>query len=74
MHEQEKAGGDLLRKVIPKSEKRQEKGEGRGEFSLRGLVGKRDSWAGCLRGRIVVRFLAHLARESYFEWFSLLWF
>ena len=59
MHEQEEAGRDLLRKA--------EEEQKRGEFSLRGLVGKRDSWAGCLRGRIVVRFLAHLAGESYFK-------
>ena len=30
-------------------------------------MGKRHSWASCLRGRIVVQFLAHLAGESYFE-------
>ena len=29
-------------------------------------MGKRHSWAGCLRGRIVVQFLAYLAGESYF--------
>ena len=75
MHEQEEAGGDLPSKVIPRSEgegreKEEEQGEEeekRAKFRLRGLVGKRHSLAGCLRGRIVVRFLAHLAGESYFE-------
>ena len=39
----------------------------RGEFSLRKLGEKRDSLAGCLGGRIAVRFLAHLDGESYFK-------
>ena len=39
----------------------------RGEFSLRGLGEKKDSLVGCLGGRIAVRFLAHLAGESYLE-------
>ena len=46
------------------TENEEQKGQG---FSLRGLVGKRHSLVGCLRGRIVVRFLAHLAGESYFK-------
>ena len=46
--------------------KMREQKKGRG-LSLRGRRGKRDSLAGGLRGRIVVRFLAHLAGESYFQ-------
>ena len=80
MHEQEEAGDDLRRKVIPRSEgrkrRREEKERGgtggeerkRGEFSLRKLGEKRDSLAGCLGGRIAVRFLAHLAVEGYLRY------
>ena len=53
----EKTGGEGKRRKIRR----------RAELSLRGLVGKRHSLAGCLRGRIAVRFLAHLAGESYFK-------
>ena len=53
------------RKEREKERKKEE--EKRAELNLRGLVGKGDSLAGCLRGRIVVRFLAHLVGESYFE-------
>ena len=80
MHEQEEAGDDLLKKVIPRRKKERKEGDSEkrkrrgwrnrrreGSLGLRGLVGKRHSLAGCLRGRIAVRFLAHLAGESYFE-------
>ena len=58
------------RKVIQEGGNREEeRGEFslRGEFGWRGLVGRRHSLVGCLRGRRAVRFLAHLAGESYFE-------
>uniref|UniRef100_F6I1G1 Uncharacterized protein n=1 Tax=Vitis vinifera TaxID=29760 RepID=F6I1G1_VITVI len=58
------------RKVIQEGGNREEeRGEFslRGEFGWRGLVGRRHSLVGCLRGRRAVRFLAHLAGKSYFE-------
>ena len=56
----------LQQRLLGEKTERKEEEKGRG-FSFRGLVGKRHSLAGCLRGKIAVQILVHLARESYFE-------